>query len=133
MVELLALAIYMECRGCDTYVDKVAVGQVVMNRVEDREGEFRHRNTVEAVLSQPGHFPWWDSKPESMQFSNPIDKSSWTDAKSIAKMLANGVIDDPTDGAKWFHGSHVTYHWSQSLQPVDIGSGVHTFWREGDE
>lgn len=127
MIELLALAIYMECRGCDTYVDKVAVGQVVLNRVEDREGEFRNRNTVEAVLSQPGHFPWWG---ESINLSNPIDKDSWTDSMSIARMLVNGTINDPTNGSKWFHGSHVSYSWTHSLEPVSIGSEVHQFWRK---
>ena len=130
MLELLALAIYMECRGCTTYVDKVAVGQVVMNRVDDRDGEFRYRNTIEAVLSQPGHFPWWDDRPRSMSFSNPIDEDSWTDAMSIARMLKDGYINDPTNGAMWFHGSHVNYSWSESLHPVDIGSQVHQFWRE---
>lgn len=127
MVEILALAIYMECRGCDTYVDKVAVAHVIMNRVHDRDGEFRNRNTIYDVISQPGHFPWYG---EEAEINNSIDKTSWIDVKSIARMVINGKTIDPTNGAKWFHGSHVTYSWTSDLTPVPIGSQVHTFWKQ---
>ena len=125
-IEALALAIWMECRSCDQEVDRVAVAHVIMNRVEDQEGEFRNRNTVEAVISQPGHFPWYDKN--TLQLDNTIERDAWKNAKSIAKIVYNGHTIDPTNGAMWFHRNDVSFEWTQFLEKVYVGSNIHYFW-----
>lgn len=125
MIEALALAIWMECRSCEQHVDRVAVGHVVMNRVNDREGEFRNRNTVHEVVSQPGHFPWYGDKA---LLHNNIEKTAWKDAVSVATLVYNGHTIDPTGGAKWFHRNDVSFVWTSNLHRVNVGSGIHVFW-----
>ena len=67
------------------------------------------------------------------KIENDIDRVSWNESFKIAKGVFDGEIEDNTNGSKWFHGSHVRYVWTQGLEPVSVGSGVHMFWREGND
>lgn len=129
MVETLCLAfaIWFECRGCDNRIDQIAVGNVVMNRVGDTTGEFREYNSACSVINQEGHWPWTGLEPK---FQNEIDRKEWNRILELASEVKDGYHGDVTDGAKWFHGSHVSYTWTRNLERVSVGSGVHTFWRK---
>lgn len=123
----LALTVWFECRGCDDPVDRVAVAQVVMNRVED-SGEFRRYSSPAEVVSQPGHFPWYGRQ---LKIENSIDRAAWKDAVSIARMVYEGYVQDVTDGSKWFHTNRgMRRSWTMHKTPIAVGSGVHKFWTQ---
>jgi len=123
----LTMAVWFECRGCEKDLDRVAVAHVIINRKNDDSGEFRRRNTICDVVSQPNHFPWWGLE---VTIENPIERSAWNNAESIARMVLKGKIEDPTDGALWFHTPNLRRVWTNGLEPVTIGSNAHVFWRQ---
>ena len=85
--ELLAALIHAEARG-ESFDGKVAVGAVVMNRVDDP----RWPDTVEAVVLQPG------------QFAEPTEATP--EAERAAREALQG--HDPTGGAVYFYNPEVS-------------------------
>ena len=120
----MALAMYWEARG-EGRNGMVAVGSVVLNRVEDG----RFPNTVCDVVYEGGETPpcqfsWWcDGKSD-----RPRDRDSWHQALRIAGELLLDPPPDPTGGSLYFHASGVYPRWSRSLmRTARIGS--HVFYR----
>lgn len=92
-VRLLAALIYCEA-GNQPYAGKVAVGAVVMNRVESR----RFPNTMEGVIYQSGQFtPARTGKLARVLSSNSIPSSCY----DAAYDALNG--SDPVNGALFFN------------------------------
>ncbi|MEE8187694.1 MAG: cell wall hydrolase [Kiloniellales bacterium] len=119
-LECLALNIYHEARG-EPEPGKIAVGQVVMNRVADPA----FPDSVCAVIKQgntlnPGacHFSWWcDGKSD-----RPGDPQAWAESKLLAGKVLDGDLDDPTKGALWYHADYVNPAWRDGkLQRPKIG------------
>lgn len=95
-VKLLAALIYCEA-GNQLYTGKVAVGAVVMNRVESG----RFPNTMEGVIYQRGQFtPAMTGKLARILSSNHIPSSCY----DAAYDALNGV--DPVNGALFFNTGH---------------------------
>lgn len=112
-IDLLAHLIHAEARG-ESFEGKVAVGAVVLNRVESS----LFPNTVAAVIYQPGQF-------------SPVADGSINlepDAESIraAESAVSGW--DPTNGALFFYNpskiSARNYVWSR---PTEAAIGNHIF------
>ena len=92
-VKLLAALIYCEA-GNQPYAGKVAVGAVVMNRIESR----RFPNTLEGVIYQGGQFtPARTGKLARVLSSNRIPSACY----DAAYDALNG--DDPVNGALFFN------------------------------
>lgn len=92
-VKLLAALIYCEA-GNQPYAGKVAVGAVVMNRIESK----RFPNTLEGVVYQGGQFtPARTGKLARVLASNKIPSSCY----DAAYDALNG--DDPVNGALFFN------------------------------
>lgn len=109
---LLARLISAEARG-EPYVGQVAVGAVVLNRVEHPS----FPNTVSAVIYQPGAFSCLDDG----QFDQPISESAWRAAQE--------AIDgsDPSSGAiYYFNPATATSKWIWS-RPLIVQIGNHRF------
>ena len=112
-VQCLALNIYHEARG-EPREGKIAVGQVVINRVLDR----RFPDSVCAVVKQGGarrrnrcQFSWWcDGRSD-----RPEDIMAWGESTAIAARLLDGRFDDPTGGALWYHADSVLTDWRRDL------------------
>ena len=122
-LDCLALNIYHEARG-EPLDGRVAVAQVVMNRVGDpafpgqvcevvRQGGERPQDTCQ--------FSWWcDGRDD-----RPGDLSAWTGSKDLARRILAGSVDDPTGGALWYHASHVDPDWNwDMIQQAKIGRHV---------
>ena len=106
--DLLAALIHAEARG-EPYQGKVAVGAVVLNRVDDP----RWPDTVEAVVLQSG------------QFAEP------TEATPAAERAAQEALQgsDPTGGAVYFYNPAVSRcGWIRSREDVAT-IGNHVFSR----
>ncbi len=109
---LLARLISAEARG-EPYIGQVAVGAVVLNRVEHPS----FPNTVSAVVYQPGAFSCLDDG----QFDQPIAESAWR----AAQEALDG--SDPSSGAiYYFNPVTATSAWIWS-RPLIVQIGNHRF------
>ncbi len=110
--ELLARIISAEARG-ESYLGQVAVGAVVLNRIEHPS----FPDTLSGVVYQRGAF----SCLYDGQFYEPIADSSY----SAARDAINGL--DPSGGAIYYYNpSTATSKWIFS-RPVITTIGNHTF------
>jgi spore germination cell wall hydrolase CwlJ-like protein len=128
----LALNIYYEARGSNR-ADRLAVADVVLNRVNDR----RYPDTVCDVVKQGRQdangnmirhqcqFSWYcDGRPD-----RPQDQDRWIDAQQIAYMVL--VLQEYrglTEGATHYHATYVNPRWASDLQLVGR-IGAHIFYR----
>ncbi len=126
-IACLALNIYHEARG-ESANGRLAVAHVVMNRVADR----RFPDTVCAVIRQGGErvrhrcqFSWWcDGRSD-----HPHHHQSWTLTKSLARDVYWGYVQDPTDGALWYHADYVSPYWRTAFQQGPT-IGRHIFYKD---
>ena len=111
-LELLARLISAEARG-EPYVGQVAVGAVVLNRVEHPS----FPNSIAEVIFQPGAF----SCMLDGQWDEPIADSAW----AAAREALNG--SDPSGGAiYYFNPATATSAWIWS-RPELLTIGNHRF------
>ena len=125
----LALNIYFEARG-EPDRGKIAVGQVVMNRLESD----RYPETVCGVVKQGGadelhscQFSWWcDGRSDT-----PRDADAWKHSQALAKRIYWGLAPDPTNGALWYHAHYVAPEWRTRFARGPV-IGAHIFYRPGE-
>ncbi|MBR1456772.1 MAG: spore cortex-lytic enzyme [Oscillospiraceae bacterium] len=111
-LDLLARLISAEARG-EPYVGQVAVGAVVLNRVDHPS----FPNSVSAVIYQPGAFSCLDDG----QFNEPVAESAYRAARDAL----NGY--DPSYGAiYYFNPATATSKWIWS-RPLIVQIGSHRF------
>ena len=111
-LDLLARLISAEARG-EPYEGQVAVGAVVLNRVEHPS----FPNSIAEVIYQPGAFPCLDDG----QFDEPVAESAYRAARDAM----NGW--DPTYGAiYYFNLVTATSKWIWS-RPLIVNIGKHRF------
>ncbi len=113
-IYLLAKIIHAEARG-ETLEGKIAVGAVVLNRVEDE----RFPDSIEAVILQPRQF----SSVADGQFTLEPDESCYNAAYHC--IMGN----DPTNGCVFFYNPAIaTVKWSFQRE-TEIIIGGHHFTR----
>ena len=110
--QLLARIISAEARG-ESYIGQVAVGAVVLNRIEHPS----FPDTLAGVVYQKGAF----SCLYDGQFNEPISESAY----AAARDALNGM--DPSDGAiYYFNPDTATNSWIWS-RPLIVTIGKHRF------
>jgi len=113
-MEVLAKVIYSEARG-EPYVGQVAVGAVVMNRIQSDD----FPNTIRGVVFQPGAFTAID------------DGQYWLTPNSTAYKAALDAVRgwDPTGNALfYFNPNTASSRWIWS-RPQTLRIGDHIFAR----
>lgn len=111
-VQLLAKTISAEARG-ESYEGQVAVGAVILNRVEHAS----FPDTISGVVYEPGAF----SAVRDMNWSQPVASS----AQKAAQDAINGW--DPSGGALYYYNPAKTSNkWIRS-RPVIKTIGNHLF------
>jgi N-acetylmuramoyl-L-alanine amidase len=111
-MDILAHVIYSEARG-ETYKGKVAVGAVVMNRIQSD----KFPNTIRGVVFQPGAF----SAVDDGQFWMKPDASAYSAAYDAVRGW------DPTYGSiYYFNPQTATSKWIWS-RPQTVTIGHHIF------
>ena len=111
-VNLLARVISAEARG-EPYTGQVAVGAVVLNRVESPS----FPNSIAGVIYQPGAFTCLTDG----QFNQPVASS----AKRAAQDALNGW--DPTNGSIYYYNPVTAIsQWIRS-RPILLRIGKHVF------
>ncbi|WP_411343332.1 cell wall hydrolase [Paenibacillus sp. WLX1005] len=111
-LDILAHVIYGEARG-ESFEGQVAVGAVVLNRVQS--GEFP--STIWGVVMQPGQFT---AVADGQYYLTPSKT-----AYNAAKQALRGV--DPTNGSLYYYNPRIaTSEWSMK-RPAVITLGQHIF------
>lgn len=122
-IQCLAENTYFEA-GNQPTKGKIAVNNVVMNRVNDSKHRFG-KNACAVVAQKTGHtcqFSWkcMRLKIHSME--------QFAESKRIAEQVYLGNYGDVTRGAKFYHATYVHPNWN--LQRI-AKIGEHIFYREG--
>ncbi len=124
-LDCLALNIYHEGRG-EPLEGKIAIGQVVMNRVGDPDFPAGVCDFVKQGGEWPREgcqFSWWCDGLSDW----PDEVGAWEDSKGLARKILAGGLADPTQGALWYHADHVTPDWQMEI--VRQGQiGRHVFY-----
>jgi spore germination cell wall hydrolase CwlJ-like protein len=123
-IECLALTMYFEARS-EGDAGKIAVGHVVLNRIDDA----RFPGTACAVVKQGDgkrgcQFSWWCDGLSD----RPRDRQALRESLSLAHAIYKGCVPDPTLGALWFHTTRVKPAWSKTSGP-GRRIGRHVFYR----
>lgn len=117
--------IWFEARASN-FSDKVAVGQVVLNRVADPG----YPDDVCAVVWQPHQFSWThDGKSDRVVTRSDADMRAWHDSVLAAVLSLGGELPDITGGAKHYHADYVDPSWSRSMS-VSARYGDHIYYGE---
>ena len=123
----IALNVYFEARSED-FLGKIAVGSVVMNRVES---PIFPDNACDVVYRAEYIGKW--PKRHRCQFSwfcdgladIPRETEEWAEAVTIATWVHGIGLPDITDGALWYHSNDVSPKWA-TTDYLQIGS--HKFY-----
>ena len=126
----LALNVYHEARA-ESKTAQLAVAAVTLNRVES--GMFPD-NVCGVVKQRNGkkgrgrcQFSWvCDRKSDQ-----PRAGEAWESALEIARLSLDGLAQDPTHGALYFHANHVSPDWSKRLRKT-AKIGNHHFYKPRD-
>ena len=141
-VMCLALNMYWEAKN-QSMIGQVAVGQVVMNRVEDS----RFPNTVCEVVYQGEHRPSWKDPTKDhpvrhrCQFSWYCDGRSdepnknskqWFNAMEYARIVYSGrLVFDLTEGSTHYHATYVRPSWAKTkTRTTRIESHIFYRWEK---
>jgi len=141
-VMCLALNMYWEAKN-QSMVGQVAVGQVVMNRVQDS----RFPNTVCEVVYQGEHRPSWKDPTKEHPVRHRCQFSWYCDGKSddvhnnsvyqniytLTELIINGTIHsiDITEGATHYHADYVMPSWARTkTKTIEIEDHIFYRWEK---
>src|SRR2546421_8060154 len=124
----LSLNIYHEARG-EPDNGQLAVAYVTLNRARSKDMD------VCDVVVEPYQFSWttggvmmrakgWTLMPHAV----PKDLKALQKAVEIAKLAMSQRLEDPTQGAMFYHADYVSPYWKSSMTQI-MGIGQHLFYR----
>ena len=116
----MALNIYHEAKF-QSMLGQIAVGQVVMNRVEDSRFPNNICDVVTQAVTYKGtdkpvlhkcQFSWYcDGKKDEPK----VDSKEWWNAQEYASIVLSGTIMlDVTEGATHYHATYVRPAWAKT-------------------
>jgi len=137
----LATNIYHEARG-ESYQGKVAVANVVMNRIHSA----RFPGTFCEVVHQAKYSSWWmeakgklvpikyqcqfswfcDGKSDALYLTDKKGRviqanlDAWEESTYIASLALHGNLKDITHGATHYHANYVNPSWSRVYNRVAV-------------
>lgn len=121
--ECLALNIYHEARG-ERVEGQIAVAQVTINRTKHEEWP----STICEVVYQPKQFSWTHLIKEH----TPSEAKAWSIAQTIARDVMIGNVEDPSNGAVYYHANWVNPSWAEYMDLSKV-IGNHLFYTwDGD-
>jgi N-acetylmuramoyl-L-alanine amidase len=123
----LTLNIYHEARG-EPDTGQLAVAYVTLNRAR------RKKMDVCDVVVEPYQFSWttggvmmrtsgWTLMPHMV----PTDRKALDKAVQIAKLAMSQKLEDPTQGALFYHATYVSPYWKSSMTEI-AAIGQHVFY-----
>ena len=116
----MALNMYHEAKN-QSMLGQIAVGQVVMNRVEDKRFPDNVCDVVTEAVTYKGtdkpvlhkcQFSWYC---DGQKDEPDLDSKEWWDAKEYASIVLSGTIMlDVTEGATHYHATYVRPAWAKT-------------------
>ena len=116
----MALNIYHEAKN-QSMLGQVAVGQVVMNRVQDRRFPDNVCDVVTEAVTYKGtnkpvlhkcQFSWYC---DGQRDEPKVNSKEWWYAKEYASIVLSGKIAlDVTEGATHYHATYVRPAWAKT-------------------
>lgn len=118
-LECMALNIYHEARG-ESEEGQIAVAHVTVNRAEHSY----FPNSICGVVWQDSQFSWTiDGRSDAAN-----DREAYARAESIAEAVLLEHVDDPTDGALFYHATYINPpSWTRHMTVADR-IGIHIFY-----
>lgn len=129
--EIMALTIYGEARG-EPYLGKVAVGSVILNRVDHRDWDGK---TIKEVCLKHKQFSCFNEKDDNYPILSNIAQNPTLEASrnrvfkiclDIATDMIAGKIERITEGLD-YHAVGTTPYWQPTKKRVDK-IGRHIFY-----
>ena len=109
-LDCLAKTIYFEA-GNQSYLGKLAVARVVLNRVKD----IKYPNTICDVIYQKKQFSWVDIRKSH----DPVYNRSWKESLDIAGTVIEGQTTPLFDeNVTHYHADYVNPKWAKELKQV---------------
>ena len=119
-IQCLAKNAYFEA-GNQSIRGKIAVTNVVMNRVEDKRFPKTPCGVINQRTNRSCQFSWVCQGKKHIR-----SMQQYTSAQRVAEQVYLGKIGDVTRGAKFYHANYVNPRWN--LQRV-ITIGDHIFYK----
>lgn len=123
-IQCLAENTYFEA-GNQSTKGKIAVNNVVMNRVNDPAGRFG-KNACAVVSQRHGGTCQFSWKCEGRKKIRSMKQ--YAESRKIAEQVYLGNYGDVTHGAKFYHATYVNPGWN--LKRI-AQIGAHIFYKEG--
>ena len=133
----MALNMYHEAKN-QSMLGQLAVGQVVMNRVEDKRFPDNVCDVITEAVTYKGtdkpvlhkcQFSWYcDGQKDEPDF----DSKEWWDAKEYSSIFLSGTIMlDVTEGATHYHATYVRPAWAKTkTKPTRIDRHIFYRWEK---
>lgn len=121
-LKCLTQTIYYEARG-EGHAGKVAVGNVVMNRVQSK----KFPNSICKVMHQRYRGRCQFSFVCDNSMAKKTNPRQWYEAKSIAQKLIQQELNDYSNGGLFFHANYAKIKIPQRRYTAKIGH--HYFYR----
>ena len=118
-VACMAANIYYEARS-EPLLGKISVGYVTLNRSIDK----KFPDTICEVVAQPSQFSWYNDRTKVHYIKEP---KQWKNAVRLSRAIIAGSIEDPTEGALYYHREDVYPVWSNHVAYA-TQIGVHKFY-----
>lgn len=110
--------------GIESIEGKLAVAQVVMNRVRDK----RFGNDVCSVVYANKQFSWTIDTPKNRHNYQHMNKKQYQEAYEISKKVLIEKFEVPSlRGALFYHADYVTPRWASEKKKI-IKIGRHIFY-----
>lgn len=123
--EALAICtLWQEARG-EAFEGKVAVGEVIRNRMKER-----HRWSVAQVVLEPLQFSGWNAKDVNRIFSAMIDDEDPI-VIECREAWERSATSDLTEGATLYFAPKLAQPGWAARATFTVEIGAHRFYREG--
>lgn len=121
---LLAEVGYFEARNQKTKAAAIGPMFVALNRKEHKNWS----NTLRGVVYQKWQFSYTHDGSLEKGFK---EKSAYERMLYLAHKVYSGDLEDPTNGALWYHTHSVRPSWSKKLRHV-VTLGDHKYYKKGN-
>jgi hypothetical protein len=116
----LARSIFFEARG-EPIAGQIAVAMTIFNRVQNH----RFPDSVPAVVRQHKQFSWYQDGYSNRPTDH--DPQVWRETLRLTRALVHSPVQDPTNGALFYHADYVDPRWSDRLDRLAT-IGQHHFY-----
>lgn len=118
-INCMAMNVYHEARGEDI-IGMAAVAHVTLNRVEHNY----FPDNICDVVWDDGQFSWTQDGRSDATNNHRL----WIESINVAMMVIEGEIEDPTEGALFYHANYIEPPFWVDNMEIALDHGIHIFY-----